>query len=99
METLSNSDMFITSVILLLLMWGHIITKLNNIMGAIDDRLAEIETGVDEGVTEILAEIKKLKDETLTDAGRATLTRLEEKVTALRNISPPVEPPPPPPEP
>ena len=69
------------------------------LMSQVDERLSAVETAVNEAADEILAELSKLRSESLTEAGLATLGRLETKAEALRNISPPVPPPEPPPGP
>lgn len=67
--------------------------KINNMAEDVNARLAGIETNLNEASTEILAELERLKGESLSEEGRATLGRLEELGTGLANIAnPPSQP-------
>lgn len=67
---------------------------ISTIMGDINERLQGIETRINEASEEILALIKKLQDEQLTDEGRKALEAIEKKANALADIVG-EEPPPP----
>lgn len=75
----------------------QILAKLDQLerhMSAIDDRMAAISARVDEAATEIVDLINSLRDETLSEEGRAKLDNIEAKVNALADIVPNPEPPP-----
>lgn len=59
---------------------------ISTIMGDINERLKGIETRINEASEEILALIKKLQDEQLTDEGRKALDAIEKKANALADI-------------
>lgn len=65
--------------------------RIIKLMGDIDTRLTGVEAGLDEAAQEILAELAKLRGEVVSDEDLATLGRIETKVTALTNVSPPIE--------
>lgn len=63
----------------------------NNIlkrMSQLDERMEAISTRVDEAVTEITALLEQLRNETLSEAGRAALDNVEAKVNALADVVP-----------
>lgn len=55
-------------------------------MADINERLTAIQTRLTEASEEILALIKKLQDEQLTDEGRKALDAIEAKANALADI-------------
>ena len=83
--------MFTTLLWIVLATQGYIIwqqRKLAKLMATADERLAGVETALDEASTEILALIAKLRGESLSAEGLATLDRLEVKAKALADVVP-----------
>lgn len=79
-----------------------LLDKLNEIrrlvkkgMADIQTTLDDIEAKLDEASAEILAEIAKLQGEQLTDAGKASLARIQGKAQGLADIVPGSPTPPP----
>lgn len=70
----------------------QIINKLDTIMATLEERLAGVETALDEAGTELTAELAKLREQiasgTVTEAALATIGRLETKAKALADIIP-----------
>lgn len=73
--------------------------KLNEIMPNLKERFDEVNVKLAEASAEIIEEIRKLREGTLTLEQEESLANIEAKAVALANLAPPVEPPPPPPEP
>lgn len=57
-------------------------------MSQLDDRLVAMNTRLDEATTEILDLLGRLREESLTDTGRAALEQAETKVAGLADIVP-----------
>lgn len=57
-------------------------------MATINDRFTAINTKLTEASTEILAELEKLRGETLSDEARASLDAIEAKANAMADIVP-----------
>jgi ABC-type transporter Mla subunit MlaD len=67
------------------------INNLSKIMATVAERLAAVESAIDEGSSELVAEIAKLREQIgagITPEAEATLVRLEAKATALKDIIP-----------
>lgn len=68
------------------------VNLLKKIMATLEERLAAIESALDEAGTEINAELAKLREQiangTVTPAALETITRLEAKGKALADIIP-----------
>jgi Skp family chaperone for outer membrane proteins len=64
--------------------------KLDKIIMTIEERFNAVSAKLDEASTEILAEIAKLRDGTLTPEQEAALANIEAKANALADIAPPV---------
>jgi len=71
---------------------NELITILKQIMATLEERLAAIETALDEAGTELTAELAKLREQiasgTVTPAALETIGRLETKAKALADIMP-----------
>lgn len=79
-----------------------LLDKLNEIrrlikkgMADIQAQLDDVEKKLDEASAEILAELAKLQGEQLTEAGKATLARIQGKAQGLADIVPGSPEPPP----
>lgn len=61
-------------------------------MATVAERLSAVESALDEGAQELVAELAKLREQiangTVTEEALATIGRLETKATALANIIP-----------
>ncbi len=61
-------------------------------MASLDERFEGINTKLDEGRNEILAELEKLRaGGSLTEAQEASLQAIEAKANAMADVSPPIE--------
>lgn len=56
----------------------------------LQERLTALETKLDEGTDEILAELALLREAGVTPEAEVILARIESKVSALADVSPPV---------
>ena len=68
--------------------------RLYHLMSQLDDRMIAVQGRIDEAATEIVDLINQLRNENLTDTGRAALDDIEAKANALADIVPNPEPPP-----
>ena len=71
--------------------YSHITRQLALIqrkMSQLDDRLVAMDARINEATTEILALLEQLRNESLSDTGRAALEDAETKVNALADIVP-----------
>lgn len=64
----------------------------NKTMGELDNRVAAVESKLNEASAEILRELEILRNETLSEEGRASFARVEAIATAMTNVSPPIPP-------
>ena len=62
--------------------------KVIKLMSQLDDRMIAVQGRIDEAATEIVDLINKLRDENLTETGRAALDDIEAKANALADIVP-----------
>lgn len=62
--------------------------ELLNKMSQLDDRMTALSTRVDEASAEILALLETLRNESLTETGRAALENAEAKIAGLADIVP-----------
>lgn len=71
----------------------ELVNAINNIdtkLMTLQERLTTLEANLDEGTTEILAELAALRAAGVTPEAEEILARVEAKVTALKDVSPPV---------
>ncbi len=64
--------------------------KLEIIMDTLETRFTALEAKLDEASSEILAELQDLRDSGITPEAEAIIARIEAKVTALADVSPPL---------
>lgn len=66
----------------------HQLRKVINLMSQLDDRMIAIQGRIDEAAQELIDLVTQLRNENLTDTGRAALDDIEAKANALADIVP-----------
>ncbi len=83
--------MFLETIVMLTLIGVvALYRKVNKLMPNLQERFDAANARLDEASSEILAEIAKLKEGTLSSEQEAALANIETKIAALAEVSPPV---------